>query len=124
MSRSTVEAVWSALLRSEHCRACRPKPRLKVGRAADFPKPRDHAYTDGWTVTIAPRMLEAPLARVIGVLAHELGHVALIRAGRPEHTERRADEAAEEMFGFRVLYDDDDVQNAVEGVSPRPARLG
>lgn len=97
------------------------RPRLKWGAARDFPKPRDHAYTDGKTVTLAPRMARADLQRVAGVLAHELAHVAAIRAGWPDHGEANADQIARHYLGTRQLgYDADDVQR----IGPRRKRPG
>jgi len=86
-------------------------------------------------VYIAPKLLDAVSAgtagveRCTGVLAHELGHVALLMSGNAgngwneDHSERDADAAALALFGVQVRYDADDVQTSGPGVSPRPARL-
>lgn len=96
--------------------------RLVLGDAAKFPKARDHAYTDGETITLAPRMLQASPDRVLGVLLHELGHCVLVQGG-VEHRERDADHAIEVITGLRISYDADDVQTVGRGTRPRPAYL-
>lgn len=76
------------------------------------------------TIYMATRLARQARPRVEGVLAHELGHAILFLAGRPDHTERAADEAAEAYLGVRIAYDDEDVQTTGPGERPRPARLG
>jgi hypothetical protein len=63
--------------------------------------------------------------RQVGVLAHELAHVHLLLRD-VEHTEHEADDVAEGLFGYRVYYDDDNVQTTdrVAGhARSRPKRL-
>lgn len=76
-----------------------------------------------YMIGVAPRMLRASYARIQGVLAHELGHVVLLAEGDEHHTERDADRVAGQMFGYRICYDDDDIQTTGPGISPRPAYL-
>lgn len=76
------------------------------------------------TLYVAPRLARESRARVEGVLAHELGHALLFLAGRPDHTERAADDAAEAYLGVEIAYDQGDVQTTGPGARPRPARLG
>ena len=73
---------------------------------------------------IAPKLLDAPAHRVAGILAHEVGHLALMRAGHDDHTERDADRAAEYLLGVQIGYDGEDVQTLDGGTRPRPAYLG
>lgn len=61
--------------------------------------------------------------RLRGVLAHELGHVHLLQHGNEGHSERAADEAARQLLGVVVGYDEDDVQTSGPGTHPRPAHL-
>lgn len=100
---------------------------LRVGRASEFPELRDHAYCSSQRgrieIVIAPRMLSAAPERQAGVLAHELGHALLFRAGLPEHAERSADEVAERAMGKKVRYDSEDVQTFGRGKKVRPSYL-
>lgn len=90
----------------------RESPRLLWGRQRDFPAPRDHGFTDGRTVTVAPKLARAHPRRVLGLLAHELGHVAAIQSGYADHSEDEADALAEVILGLSVGYDAEDVQSA------------
>ncbi len=74
-------------------------------------------------VYIAPKLLTASRGRQIGVLMHELGHVAFLQRGNEDHTEREADKKAEELWGAKISYDDEDVQTIESGTRPRPAHL-
>lgn len=102
--------------------------RIGVGDADDFPKERDYAFasdaTDPATIVVAPKMERAHSDRIMGVLAHELGHVVLVAKGWPKHKESDADTLAEGMFRERISYDADDVQTFGAGERPRPYRLG
>lgn len=74
------------------------------------------AYAEGaghgpYRITVTPGFHLEPEARQQGVLCHELAHVALLAAGRIEHSEREADAMAETLFWpHRIYYDADDVQ--------------
>lgn len=88
------------------------------------PKPRDLAWyeTSDGTVNLMVQALHGPSGRVEGLLAHELGH-ALDLDPSQLYAERRADKLAKQVLGVPVRYDQDDVQNLLRGVSPRPSRL-
>ena len=88
------------------------------------PKPRDLAWyeTSDGTVNLMLRALDGPSGRVEGLLAHELGHALDLDPSQP-YAERRADTLAKRVLGTPVRYDQDDVQNLLRGVSPRPSRL-
>jgi hypothetical protein len=90
--------------------------------------PRSFAYcqeeADGsFSICVAPKLAHQSRHRIEGLFAHELGHAVLMHMGEHEHTERDADNAAEQVFGFRIFYDEDDVQSTRYGVRPRPEYL-
>lgn len=89
---------------------------------------RQYAYTrdlgDRYELGVAPKLLHAPPDRAAGIIAHEVGHLLLMRAGQHDHTEREADLAAEAALDVRISYDPEDVQTLAPGVRPRPAYLG
>jgi predicted SprT family Zn-dependent metalloprotease len=60
---------------------------------------------------------------VEGILMHEMAHAILMQMGDHEHSEREADETAEEVFGKRISYDREDVQTTGTGIHPRPLHL-
>lgn len=110
--------------------------RLHMGRSAQFPAPRDHAFCElmppepgraTWCrITVAPRMLTAPRARQEGVLRHEIGHALLFLhdVDPATHTELACDEAARLLFGEPIYYDREDVQTTdPTGTTPRPSHL-
>lgn len=107
-------------------------PRVSVGLCLDDAAGRRSrracAYCEElgdsrYMIGIAPKMLEASSARVRGVLAHELGHVIMLTEGKPKHSERDADLAAERLFGLQIAYDEEDIQTTGPGIRPRPAYL-
>jgi len=82
---------------------------------------RNFAYcTDGLIIVVAPKMTKSAEHRIEGVLCHELGHAMLFHLGHLHHSERDADEVAEQVFGTPIFYDRDTVQSTMHGVSPRP----
>ena len=81
------------------------------------------AASDAGAIYIRPRLLDMPRENQLGVLLHELGHVALLQRGNENHTEREADTVATALFGFPIRYDVDDIQTTGPGTSPRPAHL-
>jgi len=103
---------------------------LRLGRAGDFPEPRDYAYCEKTgdnraRITLAPRFAAADEGRQRGILMHELAHAALLTAGLP-HTEAETDRVAEHIFARHIYYDRDDVQTIrkVDGARrSRPAYL-
>lgn len=93
------------------------------------PEGRGHAAADESTVYIAPKLIDCPglsavarRDRQTGVLAHELGHVALFQRGETDHSERDADVEAERLFGYIIRYDKDEVQTIGPGHT-RPSWL-
>lgn len=86
--------------------------RLSWGRPADFPATRDHGFTDGHTVTVAPKLASAPRRRVLAILSHELAHACLLQAGLEDHSEVDADAVAARILGASIGYDREDVQAA------------
>lgn len=100
---------------------------IAEGKASEFPTLRAHAYcvdTTPPTIVYAPKLERARLARIEGVLRHELGHALAFCAGVPEHSERDADDLARRTLGATIRYDADEVQTTGVGVTPRPAHLG
>jgi hypothetical protein len=102
---------------------------LREGTEAEFPKKRNMAYClqrrDGsLCIVVAPKMENARTDQIDGVLRHEFGHALYMFCGRQEHTEREADQLAEEMFGAPIYYDRDLIQSTRTGKRPRPAHLG
>jgi len=70
---------------------------------------------------VCPDLEYQPRERILGVLAHETGHII-----DPTADEREADRAAEEAFDLEIFYDEEDVQCAgpnASGNRPRPPRL-
>lgn len=89
----------------------------------EYPKARDYAQCTRTSVYVSRKMTGAPASRVDGILMHELGHIALMREGILDHSEREADIIAEYCFGQPIYYDKDGVQSSSEGVTPRPKSL-
>jgi hypothetical protein len=100
---------------------------IAKGKASEFPTLRAHAYcvdTTPPTIVYAPKLERARLARIEGVIRHELGHALAFHAGVPGHAERDADDLARRTLGATIRYDADEVQTTGAGVTPRPAHLG
>lgn len=93
------------------------------------------------TIRVAPKLEQCSVSRIEGIMRHELGHVVDLLVPGPEldrhvrntlgqslppreHGELRADAIALALWGSPLRYDKDLVQNTVEGVTPRPRRLG
>ena len=102
---------------------------LKIGKASEFPKPRDYAYCasdgDRAVITVAPKMLRAARHRQTALLRHELAHAYLMAQGLP-HSERECDEVAERLFDAPIYYDADLVQTTRKDAAKhrrRPAHL-
>ena len=73
-------------------------------------------------ITMTRRVLALPRSNVVGLIRHELGHLAdrSIRGG----AEQRADDLAERATGVRVRYDRRDLQTTHNsGRWPRPKHL-
>lgn len=95
---------------------------LRLGRAADFPAARDMAFSEGTSITVAPRFLKEPATTQGAVLAHELAHCVLLQQDI-EHSERDADTLGEVIGGRPIAYDARDVQTWGAGQRPRPSYL-
>jgi hypothetical protein len=106
------------------------RARLKMGKASEFPERRNMAYCmtkagcPEMIIVVAPKMENAPIDNIEGVLAHEFGHAILFHCGHWNHTEREADQAAEALFGAIIRYDNHLIQSTTRGIAPRPAHLG
>jgi uncharacterized protein DUF4157 len=99
--------------------------RVRAGLSIDTRRPRSAramAYTVGRRVYFYDRALELPASRLRALVRHELAHVALI-AARVAHSERDADQLAEQLGGGRIRYDGRGIQTLGPGCWPRPRRL-
>jgi hypothetical protein len=85
---------------------------------------RDFAWAlvDEGEVHMSHRVLALPLENQIGLLRHELGHLADAHVAEP-WPEQRADDLAEVVTGKRIYYDARDLQTIGPGQYPRPLRL-
>ena len=90
------------------------------------PQFRNVAWADSRTGTVhllRRALIEFDPARLLGLLRHELGHLAdgAVMAGGAE---QRADDLAERATGRKIRYDRDDLQTiASSGTYPRPRHL-
>ncbi len=126
MSQAHVRNVFLGLVREIKDVLPNFAARLRFGHAAEFPRARNFAYCLNErppVVVVAPKLADQDDARIIALLAHELGHALIFGAGNDTHPERSADIVAEEMFGIRISYDAQDVQTIGPGARPRPAHL-
>lgn len=62
--------------------------------------------------------VKLPRANIVGLIRHELGHIAA-----PDLGEQAADDAAEDATGQRVRYDSRMIQTTGRGRYPRPRNL-
>ncbi len=85
---------------------------------------RDLAYAiqSPPSVTMLRRSLSLPKHNVVGLIRHELGHVADRDLGL-RGSEQRADDIAEYVTGKRIFYDQQDIQTTANGKYPRPRYL-
>jgi len=72
-------------------------------------------------VNLVRRALGFEVGRLVGILAHELGH--LVDTSDAPGAERRADTFAEQATGRTILYDEADLENIHRGSPVRPKRL-
>lgn len=116
------------------------KVALIIWHPEAFPKKRNYAFCTApesaaelgvpagfCAICVAPKMLNAAVTRIRGVLMHEIGHAIDFQYTRnhPNHgSELRADEIAEAIWRIPIRYDSDTVQSTCCGVHPRPAYLG
>lgn len=87
--------------------------------------PRSFAFAD-WgaqRITVASRLLMLRRENILGVIRHELGHIADPTPRVDHRAEQRADDIAEYVTGRKIRYDANDVQTVGRGVYPRPAYL-
>lgn len=96
-------------------RACSPASRC-VWR--DFA----WAFPDHGEVHLSHRVLSLPVENQIGLIRHELGHLADGHIAEP-WAEQRADDLAERATGERIFYDARDLQTIARGQYPRPMHL-
>lgn len=80
------------------------------------------AYDGDHTVTLLRRSLTLPDNRIVGLIRHELGHLADPYINEPG-AEQRADDIAEMVSGQQIRYDADDIQTVGRGKYPRPLYL-
>jgi len=98
--------------------------------------PRAYAITEitkkGPVITVAPELARQPQIVIDGVIAHELGHVAVMLGHYPmkaghDSMQRQADSVAEEMFGDKIYYTKNGkvqcMGKGAKGTRPRPANL-
>lgn len=73
-------------------------------------------------INVVRRFLQFETGRILGLLGHELGHLADLDSDQPG-AEARADKLALQATGKRILYDEDDLQNVYRGQAKRPKTL-
>ena len=103
--------------------------KIRVGEPHEFPEYRDHAYTfqseDGdLYVVVSDKLIHSQRDRIQAIMRHELAHAWFLNEGNEHHSERDTDNLAEELWGDRLYYDDDDIQTLnPDGTYPRPSYL-
>jgi hypothetical protein len=131
-----VQACFDALLSSVQEQypslSCTLRVDSKAGQRDGQACARAYAFCEdlddgSFRIAVAAKMNDADDSRVEGLLRHELAHAVLLHGGDMEHTERDADEVAEELFGSPLFYDDEDVQTTDQSAPgarhPRPEYL-
>jgi hypothetical protein len=85
---------------------------------------RDLGWADSRDVTVSllKRVLTLPMDKIVGLIRHELGHLADPYISQPG-AEQRADDIAEMVSGERIRYDRNDIQTVGHGKYPRPLYL-
>jgi predicted metal-dependent peptidase len=94
-----------------------------IDRDGLYPRARDYAKTDGFTIYFSPKILSASKYQIEGLVAHEIAHTVFIKLEEHDHTECETDILAEFLFGKNIYYDDTLVQNTLQGIRPRPPYL-
>lgn len=86
--------------------------------------PRDLAWADidANYIYLTERALTLAPENIIGLLRHELAHMADPHVNRPG-CEQRADDIAEEVTGEKIRYDAREIQTIGRGTYPRPKHL-
>lgn len=126
MTEAELRTIFEDLRKEvERVLSCHFKLKYVIDDPKKYPKARDYAMTDGYTVFLAPKILKANLSRVQGLLRHEMGHAVFLQAGWHDHTERQTDKMAEVLFGDVIYYDKEDIQTieAKGNKTPRPSYL-
>jgi hypothetical protein len=100
---------------------------IREGLEQEFPNERDYAYTyddnGDYIIVISNKMYRARLATIRAIMRHELAHAMFFLKGKDQHSEQETDDLAEQIWGDRIYYDDNDVQTLKHGQYPRPAHL-
>ena len=102
---------------------------VRVGEPSEFPKYRDHAYTfqnedDDLYIVISDKLIHSSRDRIQAIMRHELAHAWFLNDGNEHHSERDTDQLAEDLWGDRLYYDEDDIQTLnSDGTHPRPSYL-
>lgn len=140
MTEAELAREFAKLVRQAEAVCGKLRVALIIWHPEAFPKKRNYAFCTSpesgpavgvplgcCAICVAPKMLNATLDRVRGVLMHEIGH-AVDFLYTPDHEnhreERRADQIAEAIWNIPIRYDADTVQSTCCGVHPRPAHLG
>jgi hypothetical protein len=101
--------------------------KVRKGSQREFPQPRDYAYTtiidDNIIVVFAPKMLRATPDRIQAIMRHEMSHALHMFQNNHDHSEQQTDDLAEQIWGDRIYYDDEDLQTLEYGKYPRPSYL-
>ena len=86
---------------------------------------RDFAWCDPDTgeVWFSRRALRLPLGNIVGLIRHELGHLAEPGNFFWRPSEQHADDVAARVTGQTIRYDARDVQTVGPGKHPRPRYL-
>ena len=99
---------------------------LREGLDTEFPKDRDYAYSsydnEQYVIVFSKKMYHANLSRIRAIMRHELAHIVFMTNDQ-DHSEQETDDLAEELWGDRLYYDDEDVQTLRQEHYPRPSHL-
>ena len=130
--RAAFDALLSSVQEQYPSLSCTLDVDAKAGQRDGQACARAYAFCEdlddgSFRIAVAAKMNDADDSRVEGLLRHELAHAVLLHGGDMEHTERDADEVAEELFGSPLFYDDEDVQTTDQSAPgarrPRPPYL-
>jgi hypothetical protein len=104
------------------------KINVREGLEEEFPNNRDYAYTyvddnGEYNIVFSTKMYNANLSRIRAVMRHEMGHALFFLMGNEDHSEIETDNIAEQIWGERLYYDDEDIQTLNFGKHPRPEYL-
>jgi len=130
--RAAFDALLSLIQEQYPSLSCTLDVDAKAGQRDGQACARAYAFCEdlddgSFRIAVAAKMNDADDSRVEGLLRHELAHAVLLHGGDMEHTERDADEVAEELFGSPLFYDDEDVQTTDQSAPgarrPRPPYL-